>query len=75
VDRQFRASPGRPGARFVTFHPYVGSFVKSERFDRVAMHVSPAHSGRPRRRPTQPQLTFAGDANRSKGLAVTFAAA
>jgi hypothetical protein len=37
----------------------MGSFVKSERFDGVAMHVSPARSGRPRRRPTQPQLTFA----------------
>jgi hypothetical protein len=35
---------------FVTFHSYMGSFVKSERFDRVAMHVSLARPGRPRRR-------------------------
>src|SRR5688500_14646083 len=42
---------------------YTGSFVQSPPSDRVAMHVSLARPGRPRHCPTQPQLTFPGDAS------------
>jgi len=44
----------------VTFHSYMRGFVQSPPSDRAAMHVSLAGSAWLRRRPTQPQLTFAG---------------